>query len=223
MSFKLDLLDLPPIKQVTTPTHRFYVTPDGSEYPSVTTIISKMSDKSWLDDWINKVGEKEANRVTKRSSTRGTAVHRLCEQYILNRDIDLKREMPINKKLFLQLKSLLTENVSDIRASEAGLYSDRLKAAGTVDLIGSFRNKPSVIDFKTSTNNKLEEDIEGYFIQTAIYSYMLWERTGIVCKYLVILIAIENENKPQMFIDKVSNWVDRSVNMVEGYYGKEEV
>ena len=39
---------------------RVYTTPDGNKYPSVTTVLGAGSDQSWLQEWKDRVGEKEA-------------------------------------------------------------------------------------------------------------------------------------------------------------------
>ena len=38
-------------------------------------------------EWRKKVGEEEANRISKRASTRGNKCHKLCELYLLNQNI----------------------------------------------------------------------------------------------------------------------------------------
>ena len=62
---------------------RFYVTPDGSAYPSITTILS-LQDKPGLKKWRESVGEKEAKRISQESMRIGTAVHQMCEFYLCN-------------------------------------------------------------------------------------------------------------------------------------------
>jgi genome maintenance exonuclease 1 len=65
--------------------NRFYVvTRDGKEVaklPSVTTVIGCTADKSGLDEWRKRVGEAEADRISKLSMNRGTIMHRLIELY----------------------------------------------------------------------------------------------------------------------------------------------
>lgn len=215
--FKHRLIEFQPLDQINSPSGRLYVTPEGNSYPSVTTVIGSMSDKTWLNEWKERVGEEQANRTAGHSANRGTAVHLLCEKYILNQEFNLKREMPLNKKIFFQMKDLLID-VDNIYCSESRLYSDKLKVAGTVDLVGQYKGIDSIIDFKTSTTLKSREDIDNYFIQVATYSYMFWERTGILCKQLVILIGLEEGNKGQIFIDKTSNWITNASNMCKQYH-----
>ena len=60
---------------------RYYTTPDGDRFPSVTTVLGA-KPKPYLQEWRNRVGEQEANRITKISSGRGTNLHTLCERYL---------------------------------------------------------------------------------------------------------------------------------------------
>ena len=81
--FNLQLSDLQKLPRRNVDGKRLYETPDGSFYPSVTTITGQMTKKA-IQEWRARVGEKEANRVTKKASSRGTSIHKLCEHYILN-------------------------------------------------------------------------------------------------------------------------------------------
>jgi len=62
---------------------RFYVTPEGNFYPSITTILS-LQDKPGLKKWRETVGEKEAKRISQDSMRIGTAVHQMAEFYLSN-------------------------------------------------------------------------------------------------------------------------------------------
>ena len=61
---------------------------NGSRLPSVTTILGATKDKQFLKDWKAKVGEQEAERIKNLSSTRGTAMHKFLEHYILGTGYD---------------------------------------------------------------------------------------------------------------------------------------
>ena len=112
----------------------------------------------------------------------------------------------------------LDSNVDTIYSSEGQLYSNKLKVAGTVDLVGRFKGKPAIIDFKTSINTKKEEWIEGYFLQVSLYSYMVWERTGIMCSDMVVIISIENGSEAQVFEAKVSDWIDKAFTLCNSFH-----
>lgn len=195
--FKQNLIkDLPEIEQVNSDSGRFYITPEGNEYSSVTTILNRMDEnKGGLDDWRKRVGEEEANKVMKKASARGNLIHSLCENYVLNLPVDTRRLMPIHSAVFGQIKRVLDKNLTEVNASEIGLYSDKLKVAGSCDLIGKWNGVQAIIDFKTSKSFKEEAWILNYYLQCAIYCYMLWERTGIMAKKLVVIIGCDATNE----------------------------
>ena len=65
---------------------RHYLTPAGV-LPSVTTVLGeKLQTSKGLDEWRARVGEQEADRISKQALSRGSAVHSICENYILNKD-----------------------------------------------------------------------------------------------------------------------------------------
>jgi hypothetical protein len=65
---------------------RFYLTPDGKKYPSITTVLSSYNKKS-IYEWRKRVGDKEANKISTKASRSGTKVHKLCENYLNNENI----------------------------------------------------------------------------------------------------------------------------------------
>lgn len=185
---------------------RFYVTPEGKKFPSVTTITSQYNKKEILE-WRKRVGEEKANQISTKAAGRGTKVHKLCEDY-LNNNIDYaKGHMPSNVVLFKTIKPILDEYVNNIHAIEVPLYSNHLKVAGRVDCIAEFDGKLAVIDFKTANNLKDEEKIQNYFMQCAAYAIMYEERTGIPVPRIAVIIAVENEN-PQVFVKKRNDFTD---------------
>jgi len=188
---------LPKITRATTELGRRYFTPEGKAYPSITTILGKLSKQSIME-WRKRVGEEEANKVSRRASTRGTAVHKLAEDYLNNDPTWNKGVMPNNLASFLDLKKIIDERLDNLWFQEEFLYSDKLKCAGQVDCIAEFDGELSIIDFKTSLKPKKEEWVENYFIQTAFYAAAFYERTGIPIKQGVILISVD-EHEPQVF------------------------
>ena len=191
------LSDLQKLPRRNVNGQRLYETPDGSFYPSVTTITGQMTKKA-IQEWRARVGEKEANRVTKKASSRGTSIHKLCEHYILNNMDDVK-VMPSNKEMFDAMSNHLRDHVDNIHGVESFLYSDFLRTAGQVDCIAEYDGVLSVIDFKTSKKRKPEAWIQNYFVQAAAYSFMFEERTNIQIPQLVIMIGVDGDDEPQVF------------------------
>lgn len=180
---------------------RVYKTPEGNLYPSVTSVtgITSTFNKS---AWIQRVGVDEANRITQRALDRGTRVHSLCENYLLGNELNIDM---FDIEMWTAMRKLV-DRIDNIHCLETPLYSNFLQTAGTVDCIGEFDGKLSVIDFKTSSRVKERDDIHNYFEQTAAYAVMFEELTGIPIGRLVILMAIDDE-EPRVFVEKRDGWI----------------
>ena len=213
--FEYELLEFAELQRIDGPI-RLYETPEGKRYPSVTTVLGKMTDKSALEAWKKRVGEDEAARVSSRAATRGTNVHTMCENYVLGNDIDTS--MPHNMMMFNQIKKVLDEKVDMIRATECTLFSDHLKLAGSCDLIADYDGRLSIIDYKTSAKLKRTDWIEGYFLQASLYSYMLWEMTGILVKDIVIIIGVDDSLESQIFVERPQRYLEKAVDLVRSYH-----
>jgi ATP-dependent exoDNAse (exonuclease V) beta subunit len=195
------------IERVDTPSGRRYKTPEGNLYPSVTTIFS-VDESPHLNEWRERVGAEEADKVTKRAAMRGTYIHSQIEYYLKGEQAPAD---PIKKMFYGELfKSIVPviEKIGDVHALETPLYSDELQVAGTVDCIGFWDGKLSVIDFKTSSGKKDKDSIPNYWMQTAAYAKMWEERTGVVVEDLVILMTVDEE-EPLVFVEKKDKWLDK--------------
>ena len=185
-------ISLPEVTTETINRKRFYVTPEGEKYPSITTVLS-IRKKEGLFEWRKRVGNDVANYVARTSASRGTKVHHMCEDY-LNNEFDEEK----HKKdflpfcLFNQLKDQVLCNVGNIHAQEAGLYSDKYKVAGRVDCVAEYKDTLSIIDFKTSTRERSDDWNENYYIQGSAYAEMFEERTKIKIDQVVILVVTED-------------------------------
>lgn len=198
---------------------RFYITPDGKKYPSITTVLSILN-KEALDEWKRAVGNEEATRVSRMAANRGTRVHLLFEDYLNNKEPHFKSFL--DKQTFNSLKPTLDRYVNNIRAQEIHLYSDHFEIAGQVDCIADFNSKLSVIDFKTSSREKYEDEIESYFIQATGYTLMFEQMTGIPIHQIVILITVDFD-KPQIFVKKRAKYISRFAEVREQYREKYNV
>ena len=184
-------LSLPSLDRETIDGVRYYKVPDEEELIRLVSITSVTShfNKEIFVKWRKKVGEEEANRITKKATSRGTDMHTLVEHHLKNED--LPKVQPISDFLFKISKSTLN-NINNIHALESSLYSKELGIAGTVDCIAEYEGELAIIDFKTSAKPKPEDWIEHYFVQCMAYGCMLYEMTGIMVKKLVIIMACEN-------------------------------
>jgi genome maintenance exonuclease 1 len=205
--------ELQDLKSETFPDgKRYYTLPDGTRLPSVTTVLGAQK-KQAIMQWRKRVGEEEANRVSKKATSRGTNVHTLCERY-LNND-SLGDIMPDAKEMFVSLKPLLNR-INNIHYQEAALWSTKLEMAGRVDCIGEFDGKLSVIDFKTSKRIKSITSIEDYFWQTSAYALMYEELIGTPIDNLVIIMAVEDE-QPLLFQQKTEDHIPGLVKAIKFY------
>lgn len=182
------LIDL---EAITTKNGRFYITPQGNKYNSVTTVIGAKKKKSILE-WRKRVGEEEANRKSSRAASRGTDLHLMNEDYLNNIFDEKKYQDKILPLYMFKCLRPFLDRINNIHVLEGALYSDKLQLAGRVDCIAEYENELAVIDFKTSTEPKKREWIEDYFAQECAYAMMYYERTGIKVKKLVTLIACED-------------------------------
>ena len=172
---------------------RYYKIDGALSYPSVTSVISFVSRKKFAD-WRARVGEEEANRKTKHATTRGTRLHRVFEEYLMNGDYKSLDEynVPLINLMFNTAKSTLDSRLNNIYQQETNMYSSRLCLAGTVDLICEVDGELAIVDFKTSEKTKPEEWLEDYFVQLSAYWAMFAERTGVCPKKLVVILVAEN-------------------------------
>lgn len=210
-TFEHVTLDLPELSaEIVEGIGRVYTTPEGNRYPSVTTVIGKASDNSWLDDWKARVGEEEVRKISAQAARRGTAVHELAENYLNNDPKYTRGHMPANIATFGQIRPLLDKHVGKIYGLEVPLYSDKLRVAGRVDCLAEWDKQLSIIDFKTSKREKKREDISGYFTQASAYAMMTFERTGLLPKQIVIMMMVD-DGHPLIFVEKSKDWIEKFI------------
>jgi genome maintenance exonuclease 1 len=200
---------------------RHYKTPTGNIYPSVTTMLS-YKDKPWLTEWRESMGAERADKEMKRAAKRGTKVHEIIEKYLNNESDPTNGYDPQYIKRFNQLK-LFLDKVDNIHIQEAALYSDILRIAGRVDCVGEYDGKLSIIDFKTSNNNKDREMVHDYFLQTTAYAIMYYEMTGIPIDNVTILITVERGMVPMVYRDQIDKYVSPLLKRIDEYYDEKQI
>ena len=188
------------LERKSTPQGRQYVGDDNVPVPSVTTVLDKTSDKTALIAWRKRVGEEEANRVSKESAGLGTKVHNAIEKYILGETVEFGTNMV--SVMAKQMSDLVINegftNIDEVWGTEIGLIAPGLYA-GTTDCVGIHKGEEAIIDFKTSKKIKKEEWIEDYYLQCCAYAMAHNEMYDTNIKKGVILM-VSRDNKFKEFV-----------------------
>ena len=196
-----ELYYFPILETKTVDKKRFYVTPEGKEYPSITTVLSPRN-KEGLMKWRKKVGNDVATHIANKAAVRGSKVHKMCEDYLNGLDMEKHKKDFLPYCLFNELKNQTFDNINDVIGQELVLYSDKYKIAGRTDLIANYKGELSIVDFKTSTNERKDSYNENYYIQTSAYAEMFEELTGQPINQIVILVVTEDGIVQEFIKDK---------------------
>jgi len=208
--------ELSDLKSETFPDgKRYYTLEDGTRLPSVTTVLG-VQKKQAIFEWRKRVGDEEANRISKQATSRGTNVHTICENYLNNKQDYMKGIMPDALEYFLSIKPYLNK-INNIHYQEAALWSKQLGMAGRVDCIAEYEGELAVIDFKTSSRVKKREDILDYFWQTTAYSLMYEEMIGRPINNLIIIMAVKDSD-PLIFKENVQDHIDGLAEAINYYH-----
>ena len=198
---------------------RFYETPTGEKYPSITTVLGKQPGKQkGLQEWRERVGVAQAQIISGKAARRGSVFHNIVENYLQDNDIsDFKQQNFMAWCMFGEMKSHLDEKINEVVLQEQTMFSSKFKVAGRCDLIGVYKDKLSVVDFKTTTTTKKEECIEDYFIQCAAYAAMYQEHTGEAVDDIVIMMIAE-DGEVQLFEKKTADYLPKLEVLMDNFY-----
>jgi RecB family exonuclease len=214
-------LDAIELDTVTIDGKRYYVTPSGGNYPSVTTVISGNAKKqAGLAKWRARVGKEKAQAVSNRAAGRGTRYHKLVEDY-LNNELDTTKykDQPLPWIMFNSSRNILNR-INNIYLQEAALYSDHLQIAGRVDCIAEYEGELAIIDFKTSAEQKKEEYLYDYYVQECAYACMLQERYKLSVKKLVTIVSCENGDTQVSVVPPKKEYFITLQNYIQEYQEK---
>jgi hypothetical protein len=204
---------------------RHYCLPDGSKVPSVTTILDKTKPQEKIDalnNWRKAVGAAKAQQITTEAAGRGTRMHKWLENYVLTGELGQPGTMPASQQSHLMATTVVNKgmiNVTECWGSEVPLYFSGLYA-GTTDLVGAWKQKPAILDFKQTNKPKKIEYIDDYFIQLVAYAMAHNEMHGTDIETGVILMC-SAANEYQEFViegDQFKYWTEEWLKRVEQYY-----
>ncbi len=162
------------INRVTDKSGNRHYTLNGEKVPSVTTILDKtksQKERDSLNAWRERVGQREASRISRESTLRGDRMHKHLEDALngkqsLEFDFFNDSEKKMSQAIIDQF---LNKKLQEIWGCETPLFYPK-SHAGTTDLCGIYDNEESIIDFKSSTKMKKREWITDYFLQTCAYA-----------------------------------------------------
>lgn len=212
------------LERVTTAEGRKYVGDDNTPVPSVTTVLDKTSDKTALIAWRKRVGDAEANRVSKESAGLGTKVHNALEQYILGEDYEIKGNNFVSILARDMANLMINEgftNVNEVWGTEVGLIAPGLYA-GTTDCIGMHNGDEAIIDFKTSKKIKPAKWVQDYFLQCCAYAMAHNEMYGTKIRKGVILMVSRDVELKEYIIEgeEFDKYCELWTSRLEEYYSK---
>ena len=165
--------------------------------PSVTSVLkSTMSeeDKASLELWKERVGHAEANRIKNEASNRGTSMHSYIEDFLRGR---INESFFENNEQYKRMAKEIIEKgikgkLEEIYGMETTLYYPK-KYAGTADLVGVYKGKETIIDFKQANKPKKIDYIQDYFLQLGAYTLahnVVYETN--ITSGIILLCTVDN-------------------------------
>jgi hypothetical protein len=122
-----------------------YNWPKG-KLPSPSRVLDATSDKTFLEKWRKRVGEKEANRIVAHSIAIGKSMHTYLENKINNKEEKLLRKNDPNRAIATTLGNIiikkgLKEKLEEVWGLEAHVHFNT-NYKGIADLIGIYEGEP---------------------------------------------------------------------------------
>jgi len=203
---------------------RHYNTPDKEFLPSVTTILAATIDPdegTALQEWIERVGVKKAEQIRDEAGNRGTLMHRRLEWHV--KGIEKRVGSNYIQQQAYKMSRVIVEqglkHMTEFWGSEMSLWYPGLYA-GTTDLVGVWKSKPAIIDFKQANRLKTPDVIIGYKTQIAAYALAHNEIYGTDINTGVILICTKDLEYQQFVVEdaEFEIYTDKWLDRVESYY-----
>ena len=209
------------LQQINEHGTRVYETPNGDKVPSVTTILSKTKDMTHLNEWKQRVGEQQAQRIVKEASGIGSAMHNNLEKFLCG-----EPRVPGTNLVHQQANEMANQiinnalvNVNEVWGIEQALYFPGLYS-GTTDLVGEYNGNASIMDFKQTNKPKKKEWVEDYYLQLVAYAEAHNEVYGTKIREGHIFMCSRDLNYQQFDLEPThyQYWLDKWLARVEQYY-----
>lgn len=210
---------------------RVYLTPEGENLVSVTTILDRTKSeesKKALQNWRKAIGEVRAQQITTEAANRGTRMHTYLERYVKTDDIGEFPSNPFAQPSWFMAAEVILKglcNVDEYWGCEVPVYYSGLYA-GTTDCVGVWKGQPAIMDFKQTNKPKKKEWVDDYFLQLAAYAAAHNDTHGTNINTGVILMCAkptDNDATPlyQEFILEPKDfeyWSEQWMRRVDQYY-----
>jgi len=224
MSLILNKFDYPTIERKSVDGKRKYLTPDGNAVASVTTILDATKDKTHLIEWRKRVGEQKAQEITTEAAGVGTRMHKYLEDYVETGEWPTPGSNPYAQQAHMmatQIKKQALDDVDEIWGSEVALYVPQIYA-GTTDLVGQYKGKPCIMDFKQTNKPKKVEWVVDYFLQLTAYAIAHNDVYGTNIREGHVFMCSRAGEYQQFDIwpDEFAEWEQEWWNRVHTYYEK---
>ena len=204
------------LKRTSVNGKRLYENPFGNPVPSVTTILDATKPKEKreaLANWKKRVGVEEAARITREAADNGTRMHAILEHWVKNEDYTGETTI-LSEKMAEVVKQNVEPHLDEVWGSEVNLCYPGLYA-GTTDLVGVYKGKPTIMDFKQTNKPKKREWIDDYFMQGAAYGMAHNELYGTKIENIAIFMCSREcewqlfEVEPEEFKHWETKWAER--------------
>ena len=208
-------------KQITDPdTGKRVYEINNYRLPSVTTILGATKNQQFIKDWKAKVGEAEAERIKNLSSSRGTAMHKFLEHYILGTGYDDltaigQAASPMADKIIeIGFTPIEEYYASEVTLHYPGLY------AGQTDLVCLHNGMETVVDFKQANRPKKQEWIEDYYLQIAAYAMAHDYVYGSSIRQGVIMVCTPDLYYQEFKVEgiELKNWKHKFLKRLDMYH-----
>lgn len=200
---------------------RLYENPYGDAVPSVTTILDKTKPREKreaLNNWKKRVGAAEAQRIVTEAANVGTQMHNMLEAWVKNEEY--VGESTVQSRMMADtVKKNVEPYLDEVWGSEVNLCYPELYA-GTTDLVGVYKGKPTIMDFKQTNKPKKREWIDDYFMQGAAYGLAHNEMFGSEIENIAIFMC-SRDCEWQLFeveAAEFKEWSERWSKRVEEFY-----
>ena len=171
--------------------------PEGRTYgdeklPSVTRILDATKDRAKIDEWVQRIGKEEAERIKTTAATTGTHMHSVIERMVAGKSLPRPTNWLMVKGYEMGYRLVMEQfkSVDEIWGSEITLYFPQ-RYAGTTDMVGVYKGKSAIIDFKQSNKPKRHEWITDYFHQLSAYALAHDALFGTNIEMGVIMVALQ--------------------------------